>query len=176
MPQFSYPIPSLKASLSNSGYGIIDLANAINGRTQEQKVISCTRIFLQCALLDLEPIVIGKMANEARFRRELTGVKIPENIKYFFLHGANKTCPDDAFIIQLYRQLKDNNINCIIFSNDQYRQRESWSYIRTMISWNDEPLRPRSIDDSRTWICTLDRKLIIETEIPKNDKIDIPRV
>ena len=178
MPTFSFPILSLKSELSDkySGFAIIDLANAINGRTQEQKITSCTRIFVQCSFSNLRPIIVGKMANIARFQRELDGVLIPDNLLYFFLHGSNSTCPDDAFIIQLYRLLRNESIHAVIFSNDQYRRRKSWSYARTMISWNDEPIRPRSIHDERTWVCNLDKDLIIDTDIPADHKIDIPRV
>ena len=177
MPEFSFPISNFKSKLpaSKCGYAIIDLANAINGRTPDQIITSCTRIFVQCSFLDLIPIIVGKMANEARFRRELAGVSIPDDILYFFLHGSNKTCPDDAFIIQLYSLLTTNGMHCVIFSNDKYRRRETWSYAKTMISWNDQPTRPRHISDDTTWVCKLNRSLITKTDIPDSDKIDVPR-
>jgi hypothetical protein len=175
MPSFNFPFLNLHQKLDSSkGFAIIDFENTVISKTYEQKIIIWNFILYTCELMNLKPIIVGKVANLDRLRTKLNNISIPLDILYFFLHGNNQTCADDAFIIELYNHLTTLGIHSIIFSNDKYRKRLNWSYIPTMISWNDHPNRPRYMNNPKTWIYTPNKSLIVETIILEESKQAIP--
>jgi hypothetical protein len=176
MPDFTIDFLNVTDKLPSTmkGYAIIDAPNATVKLAKKQIVTTWTNIFNKCKNLDLVPFIIGKTANEARFRRELDGVNMPYFL-YAFLHGPNETCPDDQLIHELHNHIIANNMICKVFTNDKYRERENWVYNKTMISWYDAPIRPRHMYNSNTWIYEPNKDLIMKLVIADSDKINIIR-
>lgn len=176
MPLFLLDLLNIKSKLPSNmnGYAIIDASNAIVKLPKNQIILIWTNIFNKCFELNLVPFIIGKIANEQRFKRELDGVNIPYFL-YAFLHGPHETCPDDQLIHELHNHIVSNNMECKVFTNDKYQKRASWVYTKTMISWNDAPIRPRQMSNPNTWIYEPNELLIKELIIPDINKIGILR-
>lgn len=129
------------------GFAILDGENAINDKRKKHKYL--TNFFADCATMDLRPIIVAKVSDVRRLKKRVPHVEIPDDIIFFFLHGNNKMCPDDAFIIELYSHLVSAGISTKVFSIDKFSNRKSWAQKlhKTMISYNLVPKRPRSSTD-----------------------------
>lgn len=144
---------------------ILDGENAVMHKSNNTNYVR--NFFTDCKANNYLPIIVAKVANLNRFKKRIPNVDIPDDVIYFFLHGDNKKCPDDAFIIELYSKLKDNAINTYIFSIDKFANRKSWDskIYKTMISYNTEPARPRNCTDPNVIIYKPDIDIIINTVI-----------
>jgi hypothetical protein len=162
----------LKTQLDGSeGFAILDGENAIMNISK--KDIFFTNFFNDSKKMNLRPIIVGKISNIKRLQTRIPDVQIPNDILYFFLHGDNKKCPDDAFIIELYATLKLNGIHSKIFTIDKFSNRKNWEtkVFNTMISYNLFPNRPRTIKDPRTIIYSPNMSLILGADL--SDKISL---
>ena len=164
---FETIIPYLKENIIGSykGASILDGENAIMHKSNCDKYLK--NFFADCASNNERPIIVAKVSNLARLKKRIPNIEIPEDILYFFLHGNNHKCPDDAFIIELYSKLKEENINTKIFSIDKFSNRKSWNdkVYATMISYNLFPARPRKCTDTNTIVYTPNLDTIINTSI-----------
>jgi anthranilate/para-aminobenzoate synthase component II len=124
------------------GFSIIDLENAIKSHDNNEKIF--TRFFDECNTNKYHPIFVGKVSNLARLKTRIPDVTIPNDVVYYFIHGNNKTCSDDAFILELYHYLSFNKIPTLVYSRDKFNNRKSWNTPRVMISNNENPKRPRN--------------------------------
>jgi len=132
---------------TSKGFAILDGENAINDKRKKHKYL--TNYFADCATMNLRPIIVAKVSDVRRLKKRVPSVEIPDDIIFFFLHGNNKMCPDDAFIIELYSHLVSAGINAKVFSIDKFSNRKSWAQKlhKTMISYNLIPKRPRCSTD-----------------------------
>jgi len=154
-----------------NGLAILDGENAIMHKTNKVQYLS--NYFKDCQTNNLRPLIVAKVANLNRLQKRIPEVEIPKDILFFFLHGDNKNCPDDGFIIELYSRLKTDGVNVKIFTIDKFSNRKSWNdkVFKTMISYNLAPARPRSCTDPNVIVYKPDLDVIIKTEI--NDKINL---
>lgn len=175
MPKFDFSkvIPWLKTFVNDEvkGFAILDGENAIMHRSNNVKFVK--NYFDDCKTMNLKPIIVAKVSDVKRLKKRIPDVEIPDDIIFFFLHGNNKNCPDDAFIIELYNHLKTNSIDSKIFTIDKFSNRKSWDQKvhNTMISYNLFPTRPRSHLDPSTIVYKPDIDLVLDTEI--TDKISL---
>ncbi len=168
--EFKAVVSWLKTQLDTfDGFAILDGENAI--MHVGNKVSYLTNFFSDAKEMKLKPIIVAKVSNLNRLKTRIPEVEIPDDIMYFFLHGDNKKCPDDAFIIELYNNLKSEGINSKIFTVDKFSNRKNWDgkVFPTMISYNLFPTRPRTILDPRTIVYKPNLENIIATEL--SDKI-----
>jgi hypothetical protein len=162
----------LKNSISTkNGVAILDGENAIMHKSNNVKFVQ--NFFTDCQTMNLLPVIVAKVSNVSRLKKRIPEVEIPDDIHYFFLHGNNQNCPDDAFIIELYSKLKDAGIASYIFTIDKFSNRKGWNekVFKTMISYNLAPSRPRNCTDPNVIVYTPEIDVIINTEI--NDKIKL---
>jgi hypothetical protein len=174
MPKFNFTnITSwLKTCINDHvGLAILDGENAIMHKSNNVKFVQ--NFFTDCKEMNLQPVIVAKVANMTRLKKRIPEVEIPEDIPYFFLHGDNRNCPDDAFIIELYAKLKEDGVNTKIFTIDKFSNRKGWSdkVFETMISYNLAPSRPRKRTDPNVLLYEPDLTFIIKTEI--NDKMNL---
>jgi hypothetical protein len=168
---FDSTVSWLKSNIVSpiNGIAILDGENAVMHKTNNTNYVK--NFFNDCKTMNLLPVIVAKVANLNRFKKRIPDVEISDDVIYFFLHGDNKKCPDDAFIIELYSTLKNDGINTYIFSIDKFANRKSWDskVYKTMISYNTEPARPRNCTDPNVIIYTPNIEIIINTVI--NNKI-----
>jgi hypothetical protein len=125
------------------GFAIRDSENALMLKCKSEKIF--INFFQDCFDNNLEPIIVGKMSTIQRLQNRLPSLEFPEDLIYFFLHTDPKYCADDAFILELYRHLKNEQINTKIYSIDKFANRMKWEERVVMISSTLYPDRPRSI-------------------------------
>ena len=170
---FKVIVSWLKTHLNNpiKGFAILDGENAIMNKSK--KVSYMTNFMTDCKTYNLKPIIVGKVSDIKRLRKRIPEVEIPDDVIYFFLHGNNKKCPDDAFIIELYNVLKSESIESKIFTTDKFSNRKNWGdkVYSTMISYNLYPTRPRTHTDDKTIIYKPNLKMIVDSEI--KDKVEL---
>ena len=154
-----------------TGIAILDGENAIMHKSKNIKFLQ--NFFIDCKEMNLLPVIVAKVSNLNRLKKRIPEVEIPDDIHYFFLHGNNQNCPDDAFIIELYARLKNLGINTKIFTIDKFSNRKGWNdkLYKTMISYNLAPARPRICTEPNVLIYQPNLDFIINTEI--NDKINL---
>jgi len=147
------------------GFAILDGENAINDKRKKHMYL--TNYFADCATMNLRPIIVAKVSDVRRLKKRVPSVDIPDDIIFFFLHGNNKMCPDDAFIIELYSYLISAGMNAKVFSIDKFSNRKSWAQKlhKTMISYNLVPKRPRSSNDTDVIMYNPDLDHIISVKI-----------
>jgi hypothetical protein len=148
-----------------SGFAILDGENAINDKRKKHKYL--TNFFVDCATMNLRPIIVAKVSDVRRLKKRVPSIEIPDDIIFFFLHGNNKMCPDDAFIIELYSHLVSAGMIAKVFSIDKFSNRKSWAQKlhKTMISYNLIPKRPRCSTDPDVILYHPDLDHIISVKI-----------
>jgi len=149
---FEETITWLKTKITDPivGFGILDSENALclaDGKFSNKIFVN---FFQDCFDNNLEPIIIGKMSTIQRLKNRLPDLEFPEDLIYFFIHTDPKYYADDAFILELYANLKIKNINTKIYSIDKFANRMAWEDRVVMISYTLFPNRPRSIVGPRS--------------------------
>jgi hypothetical protein len=162
---FKYISKWLATMNTLSGFAILDGENAINDKRKKHKYL--TNFFADCATMNLRPIIVAKVSDVRRLKKRVPSVEIPDDIIFFFLHGNNNMCPDDAFIIELYSHLVSSGMNAKVFSIDKFSNRKSWAQKlhKTMISYNLVPKRPRCSTDPDVILYHPDLNHIISVKI-----------
>lgn len=167
MFKFSSELTRISRVLANTGrvgVSIIDGENAINTPRVSERIFS--NFFSDCTTNNHQPIIVAKVSNLDRLKKRIPKVEIPVDVIYYFLHGDNKTCPDDAFIIELYSNIKSTlKVPVFVFSRDNYKERNKWLLPRTMISSDNNPKRPRYATQPGVENYHPDQKVIAETEL-----------
>jgi len=179
MPKFEFDDAALgkrfqEAIKGKNGFVICDASNMSkfsHGIEVMQNYLS------DCVESNVVPVLVGKFSHIARLKREFPGIVFPEDLIYFFLHAGEGSCSDDAFIHELYAYLKKNGPRTYICSNDKYSNKKAWTegelkVMKTMISHNDNPKRPRpkQKDDPDVDFYKPDDKRILETKISPEDE------
>ena len=159
---FAHTVFFLSGQLgSNVGFAILDGDNALKN---PNPVDVFSRWMDHAATHNLRLLIVAKTAHINRLKTRLpAGIVLPDDLLYFFLHGDNKRCPDDAFIIELHAHLRGAGIDSTVFSSDMYRNRDRWMYHPTLISHNLSPKRPRNAQEPGSIIYTPTRGIVMST-------------
>jgi hypothetical protein len=102
---------------------IIDGENLIGGPIKH-RFAKVQRIFSNYNDKSKIVILVVKKSGGTRRFKNYTGIDVPDHFIFISLHGDNKTCPDDAFILELANKYN----NSIIISDDEYINRENFNY------------------------------------------------
>jgi len=159
---FAHTVSFLSGQLgTNAGFAILDGDNALKN---PNPVDVFSRWMDHATTHNLRLLIVAKTAHINRLKTRLpAGIVLPDDLLYFFLHGDNKRCPDDAFIIELHANLRGAGIDSTVFSSDMYRNRDRWMYNPTLISHNQSPSRPRHAHDPGSIIYTPTRGTVMST-------------
>ena len=161
---FAHTVFFLSGQLgTNAGFAILDGDNALKN---PNPVDVFSRWMDHATTHNLRLLIVAKTAHINRLKTRLpAGIVLPDDLLYFFLHGDNKRCPDDAFIIELHANLRGAGIDSTVFSSDMYRNRDRWMYNPTLISHNLSPKRPRFAHEPGSIIYTPTRGTVMSTAI-----------
>uniref|UniRef100_A0A6C0H0M4 Uncharacterized protein n=1 Tax=viral metagenome TaxID=1070528 RepID=A0A6C0H0M4_9ZZZZ len=162
---------------SYSGFAILDCENATqaSARTGLHYILG---FFAECRARSMYPILVGKCAHIARFLQQAHMLLPSEPFYYFFLHGNNKKCPDDCFIVEMQARFTALGQSCLVYTNDRFANRMTWSKSVTdaMISSTDNPTRPRVRTHASTVLYRPNFELI-DTSVPQMILLDhLPRI
>ena len=179
MPKFEFDDAALgkrfqEAIQGKNGFVICDASNISNF----SHGIEVMKNYLSdCIESNVVPVLVGKFSHIPRLKRKFPGVIFPEDLIYFFLHGGFGDCPDDAFIHELYAYLKKNVPRTLLCTNDKYSNKNEWTegalkVMKTMISHNDNPKRPRpkQENDPEVDFYKPNDKRILGTKISPDDE------
>jgi hypothetical protein len=157
----------LKTMLNgNNGFAIIDGENLMNHPSQ-YLTYYYSNCMSDCMKYRLRPMIVSKSHHITRLKSRLEGCIVPDDIIYFCLHSPNETFSDDAFMIELFKSLADEKINSVIFTLDNFSNRQSWNKhkLTAMFSFNMAPKRPRSFKDEGVIIYKPNMDQIITTQV-----------
>jgi len=164
-------------SHSYSGFAILDCENATqaSARSGLHYILG---FFAECRATSMYPILVGKCAHIARFLQQAHMLLPTEPFYYFFLHGNNKKCPDDCFIVEMQARFTALGQSCLVYTNDRFANRMTWSKSVTdaMISSTDNPTRPRVRTHASTVLYRPNFGLI-DASVPQMILLDrLPRI
>lgn len=181
MPNFEFADVGITRILfewfrGKDGVVICDVENIY--KFASRKIEIMTNFLADCATSNMAPILVAKCSHLNRLHTKFPGVVFPKDIPYFFLHGGVGRCADDAFIHELYAYLKKSGLRTCICSNDKYSNKKTWTesdssderVLRTMISHNNKPKRPRDKNDPDVESYKPNNKRIRMTEISPEDE------
>jgi uncharacterized membrane protein YgcG len=164
-------------SYSYSGFAILDCENATqaSARSGLHYILG---FFAECRARSMYPILVGKCAHIARFLQQAHMLLPSDPFYYFFLHGNNKKCPDDCFIVEMQARFTALGQSCLVYTNDRFANRMTWSKSVTdaMISSTDNPTRPRVRTHASTVLYRPNFELI-DASVPQMILLDrLPRI